>query len=430
MARSIPAPNLPAAREKRKFDPRILLGVAALATAGYLGWRQFAPVPAPTFLSVSGRIEADETDIGAKTGGRVDRILFREGSAVKAGQVIAVITDEEVNQQLQGAIAEVNAAKQEEAQAKFDISVAESRIEEARLNLAQAREDTAGRVSQAESNVAAAQAGIEQARAEVKRAEAEIKRATAQLQLARADRERYEQLFAEGVVSRQQFDRSRAESDTATAELETAKATLVARRAAVNTAERQLQATRGNLTQTRSTALNPTIRGSQLTAYQSQKEQAIARLAAARARVNAAIANRQQIEKRLESFQVKSPVTGIVQDRPLEPGAVVTSGKTLLTVIDPKSIYMRAYVPEGDIGKIYVGKPARVFLDSAPDRALPARVSSIDPKASFTPENIYFPKDRVRQVFGVKLSIDQDKNYAKPGMPASAEIDLQPTTKP
>jgi HlyD family secretion protein len=425
MDRSIPLRDRTVAPKTGKFNPRLLIGVAAIVAAGYVGWRQFGPAPVPTAIRVSGRVEADETDIGAKTGGRVDRVLVREGDRVTAGQVIAVIVDEEVNQQIQAAIAQVSAARQEEARAKLEVSVAESRIQEARANLAQAQEDTSGRVSQAEATVSASQAGVEQARAEVTRAEAEIKRAQARLKLAKADLDRYNQLFAEGVVSRQQFDRSRSDGDAAAADLETARANVVAKRAAVNTAEKQLEAARGNLVQTRSTGLNPTIRSSQLTAYEQQKEQAIARLAMARASVQGAIANQQQLQKRWESFQVKSPIDGIVQDRPLEPGAVVTSGKTLLTVIDPRSIYLRAYVPEGDIGKIYVGKSARVFLDSAPDQPLPARVSAIDAKASFTPENIYFQKDRVRQVFGVKLAIEQPENYAKPGMPAEAEIDLK-----
>jgi HlyD family secretion protein len=114
-----------------------------------------------------------------------------------------------------------------------------------------------------------------------------------------------------------------------------------------------------------------------------------------------------------------------VQSRPVEPGAVVATGKTLLTVINPQAVYLRAYVPEGDLSKIYVGKPARVLLDSATQQALPAKISAIDTKASFTPENIYFKQDRVRQVFGVKLAIEQDRDYAKPGMPADVEIDLK-----
>ncbi|HEY9618306.1 MAG TPA: HlyD family efflux transporter periplasmic adaptor subunit [Microcoleaceae cyanobacterium] len=425
MATSVSAPDLPAVSKNRKFNPRILLGVAAVAAIGYWGWRQVVPPTNPTVLTVSGRIETDETDIGAKTGGRVTQILVHEGDSVKAGQVVAVIADEEVNQQLQAAIAQVSAARQEEAQARLEVSVADSRIQEAEANLTQSQTDSQGRVRQAESTVAASQAQVEQAQAQVVQAQAEVKRAESQLKLAQLDRDRFAALVTQGAVNRQQFDQAQTNAETAEATLDTARATLAAQVAAVQTAKRQLQAAQGNLTQTESTTLNPTIRSSQLAAFQQQKAQAQARLAAAQAKVQAAIANQQQLQNRLDSFNVISPIDGVVQDRPLEPGAVVTSGKTLLTVINPKAVYLRAYVPEGDIGKIYVGKSAQVFLDANLQQPLPAKVSAIDPKASFTPENIYFQKDRVRQVFGVKLAIEQSQGYAKPGMPADAEINLK-----
>lgn len=425
MATSVSAPDRSVVSQKRKFNPRILLGVVAVAALGYWGWRQAFPPTVPALLTVSGRIETDETDIGAKTGGRVAQILVREGDSVQAGQVVAVIEDEEVNQQLQAAIAQVNAARQEAAQARLDISVVDSRIEEAQANLVQSQTDSQGRVRQAESTVAASQAQVDQAQAQVIQAQAEVKRAESQLKLAQLDRDRFATLVTQGAVNRQQFDQSQTNAETAQANLDTARATLTAQVAAVQTAKRQLQAAQGSLTQTEATTLNPAIRSSQLTAYQQQKAQAQARLAAAQANVQAAIANQQQLQKRLDSFRVTSPINGVVQDRPVEPGAIVATGKTLLTMINPQAIYLRAYVPEGDIGKIYVGKSARVFLDANPQQSLPAKVSAIDPKASFTPENIYFQKDRVRQVFGVKLAIEQAQGYAKPGMPADAEIDLK-----
>lgn len=425
MATSVSAPDLPTVSKQRTFNPRLLLGVVAVAAVGYWGWRQAFPPPVPTMLRVSGRIEADETDIGAKTGGRVAQILVQEGDAVKAGQVVAVIEDDEVNQQLQAAIAQVNAARQEEAQARLEINVADSRIQEAQTNLVQSQADSQGRVRQAESTVAASQAQVAQAEAQVIQAQAEVKRAESQLKLAQLDRDRFAALVTQGAVNRQQFDQAQTNAETAQATLDTARATLAAQMAVVQTAKRQLQATQGTLTQTESTTLNPAIRSSQLAAYEQQKAQAQAQLAAAQAKVQAAIANQQQLQKRLDSFKVTSPITGVVQDRPVEPGAVVANGKTLLTMINPQAIYLRAYVPEGEIGKIYVGKSARVFLDANPQQPLSAKVSSIDPKASFTPENIYFQKDRVRQVFGVKLAIEQSQTYAKPGMPADAEIDLK-----
>jgi HlyD family secretion protein len=419
-------PEVTAVSPKRKPNPKVLLAIAGVVIAGFLGWKFLVPPAPATVLHVSGRIEADETDIGAKTGGRVAAILVREGDSVKAGQVVAEIVDEEVNAQLQGAIAQVNAAKQDAAQAKLEIEVATSRIQEAEAMVTQAQSDSRGRVNQSTSTVSASKAQVAQAQAQVAEAQAGIKQAEAQLKLARVDRDRYADLVAQGAINRQQFDQAQTNADTAQATLDTARAILTARFAAVKAAEEQLAASQGSLTQSQSTTLNPAIRSSQLSAYQQQKQQASAKLIAAEAKVKNAQAAQRQLQNRLDSFKVKSPIDGVVQSRPLEPGAIVATGKTLLTVLNPDAVYLRAYVPEGDIGKIYPGKPARVFLDSNLKQPLPATVSAIDSKASFTPENIYFQKDRVRQVFGIKLAIQQSQGYAKPGMPADAEIDIKP----
>jgi HlyD family secretion protein len=410
---------------QRRPNPRLLLLIGAGLVASYFGWHYFAGQTAANRLQISGRIEADETDIGAKTGGRIAAILVHEGDTVKAGQVVAQIEDLEVNEQLRSATAQVSAAKQEAAQAKLEVAVAESRIQESAANLEQSQGDSRGRMDQASSTVSAVKSQLAQAQAQVGEAQARIKQAQSELQLALKDRDRYQQLVGEGAINRQQYDQAQTKAETAQANLDTAQAQLAVRLAAVKTAADQLTASQGSLTQTQSTQLNPTIRSSQLAAYQQQKEQAYAKFAAAQAKVQSAIANQQQLQKRLDSFKITSPIDGVVQSRPLEPGAVVATGKTLLTVINPKAVYLRGYVPEGDLSKIYVGKPARVILDSDSQPPLPAKISAIDTKASFTPENIYFKKDRVRQVFGVKFTIDQDHAYAKPGMPAEAEIDLK-----
>lgn len=417
--------EVPAVGVKRKPNPKILLAIAGVAVASFLGWKFLVPPPPSNVLHVSGRIEADETDIGAKTGGRVAAIMVREGDPVKAGQVVAEIVDEEVNAQLQGAIAQVTSAKQDVAQAKLEIEVAGSRIQESEATVTQAQSDSRGRVNQSASTVAAAKAQVAQAQAQVAEAQAGIRQAESKLKLAKVDRDRYADLVSQGAINRQQFDQAQTNAETAQANLDTTRATLTARVAAVQAAKEQLAASQGSLAQSQSTALNPAIRSSQLSAYQQQQQQASAKLIAAEAKVKNAQAAQSQLQKRLDSFKVRSPINGVVQSRPLEPGAIVATGKTLLTVIDPDSVYLRAYVPEGDIGKIYPGKPARVFLDSNLKQPLKAKVSAIDPKASFTPENIYFQKDRVRQVFGIKLDIEQSQGYAKPGMPADAEIDIK-----
>jgi len=106
---------------------------------------------------------------------------------------------------------------------------------------------------------------------------------------------------------------------------------------------------------------------------------------------------------------------------------VVLPSRPLLRIIDLSQVYMRGFIPGGQIAQIRVGQATRVYLDNDPSHQKPfqATVMAIDTTASFTPENVYFQKDRVEQVFGVKLSIDQPGGFAKPGMPADAEILLQ-----
>lgn len=100
----------------------------------------------------------------------------------------------------------------------------------------------------------------------------------------------------------------------------------------------------------------------------------------------------------------------------------MATGKTLLTLVNLGDVYLRGFIPEKEVGAIQIGQAAAVFLDSAPEEPLRATVAAIDTEASFTPENIYFRDDRVTQVFGLKLQIENEAGFAKPGMPADATI--------
>jgi len=409
----------------KKFNPRLAIPIVLVIGAiGYGIWT-ILPKPAETVLHISGRLESDETDIGAKTGGRVAAIFVREGDPVKKGQVIIEIEDEEIPAQLSGLNAQIESARQEEVQAKEEVAVAESRIREATLNLQQSEGDAVGRIDQAQFTVSATESDLRQAEAQVKQSEAQLQQSRAELKLAKIERDRYAELVNEGAVNQQQYDQKQTTLSTATANVDTAEAKLVASRAAVKASSDRFRAAQGSSIQVQSTGLNPDIRNAQLDTYYLQRSQAQAKLIASQSKVKNAQAARDQIQKRLDSFKVKSPIDGIVQSRPLESGAVVATGKTLLTVLDPSQVYLRGYIPEGQIGKIRVGQTARVFLDSSPNKPFIAHVSQIDTKASFTPENIYFKQDRVKQVFGIKLAIDQPEGFAKSGMPADAEIDLK-----
>ena len=116
-----------------------------------------------------------------------------------------------------------------------------------------------------------------------------------------------------------------------------------------------------------------------------------------------------------------APFDGTIATRTAEPGEVIQAGTAIVTLIDLTKVYLRGFIPEGEIGRVRVGQRARVFLDSDPNKPLEAVVSRIDPQATFTPENTYFRDDRVKQVVGVKLHLKTGIGYAKPGMPADGE---------
>ncbi len=409
----------------KKFNPRLAIPlVLVIGAIGYGIWT-ILPKPAETVLHISGRLESDETDIGAKTSGRVTAILAHEGDRVQKGQIVIEMEDEEIPAQLSGLNAQIESARQEEIQAKEDLAVADSRIREATATLQQSEGDALGRIDQAKFTVSATESDLHQAEAQVKQEEAQVKQAKDSLKFAKIERDRYADLVKQGVLAKELLDEKQTNLAISLSDLDAAEAKLVASQSAVKASRDRVLAARGNSVQVLSTGLNPEIRNAQLDAYYSQKNQAQSRILAAQAKLRNAQAARDQIQRRLDSFKVKSPIDGVVQSRPLEAGAVVTSGKTLLTVLDPNAVYLRGYIPEGDIGKIRVGQSARVFIDSSPNKTFTAHVSQIDTKAAFTPENIYFKQDRVKQVFGVKLAIDQPEGFAKSGMPADAEIDLK-----
>ena len=397
---------------QRRLRLRWLLPVGLLAAAGIAGgiwYLWLRPEPEPV-LRVSGRIEGHETEIGTEVGGCVVAVAAREGDRVEQGEMLVRLEAATARAQLEGANARLEAARRQAKQASATVASLKKQIREAQLVLAQSRQSSQGQTEGAQAQSATAQAQHQQARAQHQQARSE-------LQLARKERERFAFLHQQGAVSQQRFDQTQTQ-------LETARAAVQNRQDALEAAKRQVEAAQGKLTQASSSQLEPDIRQAQLERLQAELERARQQRAAAQAEIASAQAARQERQTQLDDFKIASPETGVAIARSVEPGAVVAPGQTLLTVLDGDTVYLRGYVPEGDIGKVRVGQQARVYLDSAPEQPIEARVSKIDAEASFTPENIYFQQDRVRQAFGVRIAIENPQGFAKPGMPADAEIVL------
>lgn len=402
------AGSAPAKKGPRKLPvPVIALFLVIVAAAGYFIF-QFCNRPDPSKLRVSGRIEGYETNIGAKVAGRVDFIAVREGDLVHTGDLIVRLADDDIQAQLRGARARLQKASETRDQAAQQIDVIDETVREAQLNKQQAIEDADGRIEQAQANVAASKANLAQAQAQEAESQADLK-------LARVRRQRYERMAAQGAATQDDADQA-ATNET------TASATVEARRSAVDSARKQLIASLGALTQARTNRLNPGIREAQLISAHRQLIQAKSQLQGANNDIANAKADIDQIKANIAYLNIRSPIDAVVTARPVEPGAVVAAGQTVLSIINLNTVYLRAYVPDGEIGKVRVGQKADIYLDSNPKEPYAGHMIEIDPEASFTPENIYFKDDRVKQVFGTKIAINNPQGYCKPGMPADADI--------
>jgi HlyD family secretion protein len=372
------------------------VAVVALAASAYIVWRVFIAKPGlpDSILTLSGRIEGDDSAISPKSTGRILEIRFREGDAVKAGDVIATLSDEQVRAREEQAEAGVSIMESRSKSARDQIAVLEQQLQQNQLQTAQSKVDAEGRVRQAEGELAAAEADLAQQQASY--------------QIAAFDRDAYTRLAETGAASERQAKQAIATADQ--------------QAAAVDATRRRVEAVRGALTTARANLENPDIREAQVAMVRKQIILQRSEVASAEAITEQARGQLREAQANRQDLVVLAPFSGVVVTRAAEPGEVVTAGTALVTMVDLAKVYLRGFVPEGQIGKVKLGQPAHVYLDSNTKQPIEASVSRIDPQATFTPENTYFQDERVKQVVGVKLQLRGAVGFAKPGMPADGEI--------
>jgi HlyD family secretion protein len=271
------------------------------------------------------------------------------------------------------------------------------KIEQAQLYTKQAEIDAPGQVQEAQANLAAR--------------EAEEDRWEAELQQAQIDARRYPVLAKTGAVAAQLSEQYTTKEKVVLQSVEASRKQVAAAQAALVRARAQME--------------NIPIQAANRATLERQVDELKEQIASAQADVKADQAILRKIEADLADLTIRAPIAGTILTRSAEPGTVIQPGQTILTMVDLSKLYLRGFVPEGEVGKVKVGQKAEVYLDSSPNQPVPAEVIRIDPDVMFTPENTYFKEDRVKQVMGLKLGLRGAYGYAKPGMPADGRIQLQ-----
>ncbi len=146
-------------------------------------------------------------------------------------------------------------------------------------------------------------------------------------------------------------------------------------------------------------------------------------IAAAKARLEALKASLSLLKVRLGDLTLKAPAAGIIESRILEPGEMAGPASPVFTLAltDPK--WVRAYVPEPDLGHIKKGMKAVIVSDSFPTRQFTGWVGFISPEAEFTPKNVETTDLRTKLVYEVRIFVHDPDDLLRLGMPVTAMVD-------
>lgn len=141
-------------------------------------------------------------------------------------------------------------------------------------------------------------------------------------------------------------------------------------------------------------------------------------LDAARMRITQMQAQLAEIDAELRELNVVAPNDCVVEILNVKVGDVLAPNQELATLILPQHLWVRVYVPETWLGHIKLGETVRARVDSFGDEEFAGTVEQINRQAEFTPRNVQTVEDRIRQVFGVKIRLQNRDDKLRAGMSA------------
>jgi multidrug resistance efflux pump len=362
---------------------RILILVTAVAavltvTALYAGWFR-----RDTALQGSGTVEARNIRVGSKIGGRIDKVLVREGDSVQPGQILITFDDKELLAAL-----EQSRANSEKAQRGFR----PEEIAEARAAAAQAKAEYELRKNGYRKE------DIDAARDDLERANADETR-------THLDFDRYDALAKKDLVSKQQRDTAEANWKMALAQREMAQHKLDQLQRGYRTEE--IASAEARYLQAQAT-LEKLERGNRREDVELAKAAYAYELA------------------RFRERQVTAPSAAIVEVLDVRPGDLIPPNTPVATLLERDQIYVRIYIPETQYGRIKVGQKAEIRVDSFPNTVFDGEIEQINQQAEFLPRNVQTREERVHQVFGVKIRINDPAGHVLAGM--AADVKLKPVS--
>jgi len=343
---------------------------------------------------VSGFIESHQIRVGSRVGGRVETVHVVEGQTVVQNDVLLGLEPYDLLERLAEAEAELQA--REARLAKLVDGPRKEEIEGARAgrNWAQAALDKAvtGPRSQ-----------------EIKIAEDKSARAEAELLNAQKDYARVKNLFGNDQAADEEMDEVQRDLSVAQANAAEARDELDLLHAGTRAEE---------IAQARARLAEAEQALALLEAGTRKEEVSEAKAMVASAR--AAVAG---VQRQIAELSVRAPLDSVVEAVDLRPGDLIAPNAPVIALSDPSELWVRAYVPENRLD-LQIGQKIAVRVDSFPKQRFAGHISFISRAGEFTPSNVQTPEERSKQVFRIKVVLDEGLDLLRAGM--AADVFLEP----
>lgn len=340
---------------------RLILLTLLAAVAFAIWWEER---PRPQTLVLTGTVDGNEVVVGSKITGRIVNLAVDDGQAVKAGDLIAVLDQEELRAD-QGAagdaIAQARAnARQSATQAELLSSTLPAKVEQA-----------SAQVAQSQAQVQQSEAQVEQARAQLRQAQAQVAQTRAALAKSQDNFNRIEPLVRRDINPQQDLVAAQSDLDAAKANEQAAEAGVAAAQRAVSAAEAGGQATQRAVSAAQAALADAQRQLGQVKVQDRQTD--AMRAAEAQARSNAAAAT-----ARLDQTRIVAPANGIVTLRAARQGEVVNPGNPIVTLFDLSSTWVQADVEETYADLIGMGQTLKVRLPSGAEVSGPVIYKAVE----------------------------------------------------
>jgi HlyD family secretion protein len=135
-------------------------------------------------------------------------------------------------------------------------------------------------------------------------------------------------------------------------------------------------------------------------------------------RIAQARAQLAEIDAQMREMKIVAPSDCVVEVLSVKVGDVLAQNREIATLLLAGHLWVRVYVPEPWLGHIQLGDAVKIRVDSDPDKDFQGTVEQIAREAEFTPRNVQTVGERIKQVFGIKIRLDNREGKLRAGMAA------------